>query len=75
VDAPTQTIRWRPRQAETHGIRNLRMGGNVVDLLLENRHCHVKAAQPFTLILVAEGKSREFHVGQDAILPYNPWGE
>jgi hypothetical protein len=75
VDAPTQTIRWRPRQGETHGIRNLRVGGNVVDLLIENQQCHIKAAQPFTLTLVAEGKSREFHVGQDVILPCNPWGE
>jgi len=75
VDAPAQTIRWRPRPGETHGIRNLRMGSNTVDLLIENCQCHIKAAQPFTLTLVAEGKSREFHVRQDAILPCDSWSE
>jgi glycogen debranching enzyme len=74
VDAPAQTIRWRVRQGETHGIRNLRMGGNVVNLHFENRQCHVKAVQPFTLILVVEGKSREYHVEQDSILPCDPRG-
>jgi glycogen debranching enzyme len=74
VDAPTQAIHWRLRQGETHGIRNLRMGGNVVNLLFEDRQCHVKAAHPFTLILVIEGKSREYHVGQDAVLPCEPGG-
>ncbi len=75
VDAAAQTIRWRPRQGETHGIRNLRMGGNVIDLLIDNGQCHVKATQPFTLILIAEGKSREFHVRHDAILPFTSASE
>jgi hypothetical protein len=61
VNAPEQTIRWRPRGPEKHGIRNLRMGRNVVDLKQDGKY-QVTAEQPFTLILVEQDRQRTFSI-------------
>jgi glycogen debranching enzyme len=61
LNALEQTIRWRPRGEEKHGIYNLRMGRNVVDLRQDGKY-QVTAAQPFTLILVEKERERTVRI-------------
>ena len=60
VDAPNEVIRWWLYPTPEHGLRNLRFGGNKVDLLAQATDdgdivIQVKAERPLTLQVVGAG--------------------
>lgn len=72
VDAARQTVEWRIRRTDRHGVKRLRFANNVVDLVCEPRSTtnqspviSVRAESPFTLRVVHRGAavSRKFPAG------------
>lgn len=51
LDAATTTVYWHPRHNGRHGIKNLRLGTNRIDLVKNDSTIEVNCTQPFTLIL------------------------
>jgi hypothetical protein len=63
VDAPAGEVRWDIRQTARHGVKRLRMGNNVIDLLCEERASYlaparltVSCTQPFRLVVTLGGR-------------------
>jgi hypothetical protein len=52
VDAPTNTITWRIRQTERHGIENFRMGSKTISLVCDARS---SADQPCNITATSDG--------------------
>jgi hypothetical protein len=64
IDAPANTISWKIRQTERHGVQNLSFGDRVVSLICEARKnpadpctISIDASSPFTLIIERAGSS------------------
>ncbi len=51
ISAAGSTVTWRISSEKRHGIRNLRIGGNRIDLIYDFGIVHVSCTKPFTLIL------------------------
>ena len=66
VDAPAQRICWRIRPGETQGIRRLRMGANIIDLMIEDGQCRVLAILSFSLILIDKNARRELWIAANS---------
>jgi glycogen debranching enzyme len=67
VDAPAKTIRWRLYHASEHGIKDLRVGDNMVSLLAQETDLgkvviRVTTQKAFTLIVQGEAKKWELVV-------------
>jgi hypothetical protein len=63
LDAPANTITWRIRRLERHGLENLQFGGFKTDLICEARSsaadpCHItiKSGGPFMLKVLADSR-------------------
>jgi len=55
VDAPSNTITWRIRRLERHGIENLRFGGKTISLICDARS---SADQPCSITVTTNGDFR-----------------
>ncbi len=63
VDAPANTVTWRVRQTERHGIENLRFGEHVASLVCEAR---ARADDPCSMTVTSDGSFR--------LVVQLPWG-
>lgn len=55
VDALTRTIRWRKHRKGRHGIKRLRFGGIVTDIVADAGEIRVKSNADYTLEINGEG--------------------
>lgn len=59
VDAPVKTINWRIHRLDEHGVQNLRMGKNTVNLLFEpangSARVTVESTEPMLLNITWQG--------------------
>lgn len=65
VNAQTKTVEWRKYQRGTHGIKNLRFGNIVTDIIAYEKHIEVKSNMPYTLKI--NGKDYEVKAGSQKI--------
>jgi hypothetical protein len=66
IDGPANTITWRIRQTDRHGVQNLAFGGSVVSLICDTRKnptdpctITIDADKPFNLVLERHGGSTQ----------------
>ncbi len=65
INAPERTIRWRLHQSCRHGVRNLRFGNIVTDIIYEDGTVHVKSNAPYRLYI--NGKKHRITSGEQII--------
>lgn len=65
VDAQTNTVKWRLHQTGKHGIKQLRFGNVLTDIIYDGSNILVKTNNPFTLII--NGKSYNIQKGENKL--------
>lgn len=65
IDASTNTVKWHKVRKDVHGIKNLKFGSVVADIISSGNQININSNQPFTLIV--NGKKLNVKAGRNQI--------